>query len=187
MQALARDAEVIEENYRPWPRALDAVGQLMNALTDLGTRVQVWRPYDRVPEDRRFWCHGHATLSYHLFGYSIFGGADMAAVLRDEWTHVDKKPIAGDIIVFRGNDGTIRHTARIERAVHSWGSSTAKELSSKNGGNPLRTGQSVEQVLEVYDTTRWRMPDPGSCCGLGTIKQYYRRNDRRIDIHHHFP
>lgn len=182
MQALGENPTVVEANYAPWGQAIaEAVGDLLIARTDAGTEVQVWRPNDGINENYRFWCHGHATLSFHLHGYSIFSGLEMAAVLRDEWTHVTKKPLAGDIIVFRGDDGTILHSARIETAIHSLGKSTEKELSSKNGAGPLMLRQSVDQVLAVYNDTRWRVPEP-CCCGVfsKTVKQYYRRNNRQV-------
>lgn len=158
-----------------------AAGHIVVAQTDAGTDVDVWRPTPAVRLTRYgYFCHGHATLSHYLYGYSILG-VSLETVLREEWTRIGKKPMPGDIIVFRAEDGSISHSCRVESAIHSFGSSTVKTLSTKNGTfDDLLTGQTIEQVQAVYSNDNWRLTG-GCCCGLGTVKQYYRRNDRTID------
>ena len=163
-----------------------AAGHIVVAQTDQGTDIQVWRPVPKVAATKfGFFCHGHATLSHHLYGYSI-PGESLETVLREEWTRVAKKPIKGDIVVFRNDDNSIAHTARIENAVHSRGASTVKTLSTKNGTfDALLTGQSIDQVQGVYPSANWRMTGGGCCAGV--VKQYYRRNNRTIDPAWSFP
>ena len=164
-----------------------AAGHIVVAQTDAGTDINVWRPTPAVRLTRYgYFCHGHATLSHHLYGYSIPGDS-LETVLREEWTRIGKKPMQGDIIVFRADDGSISHSCRVEAAIHSFGSSTVKTLSTKNGTfDDLLTGQTIDQVHAVYSNDNWRVT--GGCCfGSGTVKQYYRRNDRTIDAAVTFP
>jgi hypothetical protein len=152
----------------------------LKARTDSGTEVNVWRPHKDLAEAQSYWCHGHATQSHELHGYSIFGGKDMEAVLRDEWTQIKKKPLPGDIIVFRIDyEREITHTARVETVVHRLGNSTVMTLSSKNGFEPLQNGLTADEVADHYQAW-WRELDAGrgGCCGCfaTNVKQYYRRN-----------
>jgi hypothetical protein len=171
---------VVKEKYDIAGQSF-AAGHFVVAQTDAGTNVVVWRPTPAVRVTRfGYFCHGHSTLSHHLYGYSI-PGTSLETVLREEWTRIGKKPMQGDIIVFRADDGSISHTCRVESATHAFGSSTATTLSTKNGTfDNLLTGQTIEQVQAAYPNDNWRLT--GGCCfGCGTVKQYYRRNDRTID------
>lgn len=193
MQDLPLHPVAIMGNVQPWGgRIPTAVGTTYHAQTDRGRNVVVWRPDNGVPRDYRYWCHGHATLSYWLHNYSIFSGDEMEIVLADEWQRIDKKPNVGDIIVFRArrttdayNAGAILHTARIEASNKSWGSRTAIRLSSKNGASFLRVDASPEQVLAVYNETRWYATEPSCCCCCSdtrTNKQYYRRINGAVGV-----
>jgi hypothetical protein len=190
MQNLPLHPVPVAQNVQPWGAAVaDAVGNTYTAQTDQGNNVNVWRPDIGVPRDHRYWCHGHATLSYWLHNYSIYSGNDMETVLADEWFRVDKKPDVGDIIVFRArrttadyNAGTILHTARIEVSNKSWGSRTAIRLSSKNGPQRIRFDLTPEQVLNDYRETRWFQTEVTCCSTERTNKQYYRRRNGAVGV-----
>jgi hypothetical protein len=182
MQDLPAHPIPVRQNVMPWPGTPTAIGTTYSAQTDRGNNVIVWRPDVGLPASYRYWCHGHATLCYWIHNYTIFSGHEMETVLDDEWFRIDKKPNVGDIIVFRAtrtttdyNAGEILHTARIEHSIQSWGVRTAIRLSSKNGADRLQLDVSPEQVLRVYNMTRWYHIEE-SCCSTTRInKQYYRR------------
>lgn len=182
MKALSADAKVISEE-NPAAQACTA-GHLVAAQTDDGSAVNVWRPADTATDQHRFFCHGHSTLDWYWHGYSL-PGESLEVVLRKEWTRITKKPMKGDIVVWRTATGEIEHSARIERAVHAFGKSTELTLSTKNGQTAqLLTGQTIEQVEARYPTSTWK---PRSGC-LGSVeKQYYRRNDRQLGMDVSFP
>ena len=177
--------EVAREDYRPWGEQIpDAIGDLCRATTDQGTEVLVWRPYEEVEGRLRFWCHGHATLSYHLLGYSIFSGDELAKVLDDEWTQVGKKPTVGDIVVFRATNesehdtGTILHSARVEWANHHFGRRTEFLVSSKNGPQRLKRRTDIASVQSSYRDTFWYLEQTSCGCSTTRVrKQYYRRSN----------
>ncbi|WP_143525785.1 hypothetical protein [Rhodanobacter sp. C05] len=179
----------VTPDYRPWGDAIPAaLGTKGTALTDAGHPVEVWQPNAGIPAKYRYWCHGHATFSYWLHGFSIFSNADMETVLSDEWVRVDKKPIVGDIIVFRADadgvgyaSGAILHTARVESAAHHFGGRTNINVSSKNGTAKLKLASTPAEVLGVYNDCHWFKTEQACCCSTKRIdKQYYRRLDRTV-------
>jgi|SRR5579872_598072 len=140
--------------------ANSAPGFARRARTNLGTEVNVWVPVPNALPDRQYFCHGHSLGTHTNFGYTVFSGADLQAVLRDEWYLVGNVHHAqpGDIVVWRnvnGNHGLVAdHSARIESPITAISSDGIDvRLSSKNGTNPLQPSVSLTDLVKIYGTT----------------------------------
>ncbi|MET1413413.1 hypothetical protein ABVF61_14145 [Roseibium sp. HPY-6] len=134
---------------RAWQeRNPNAWGNIKFARTNGGTPVRVWVPKasTRLPE--RYFCHGWATGTYPLYGYTPFSGVPMLTVLEEEWSAVDE-PQVHDIMVWfevsGEHAGMPCHSARVEE----W-SGNGLILSSKNGTAPLQRRVPLDEVDDTY-------------------------------------
>jgi hypothetical protein len=138
--------------------------------------VGVGEPQGRVPA---FWCHAHASLSFHLFGYCVTGES-LLKILADEYEEVDKKPRCGDIVVWEEEvteDGKKRkkivHSARVESATHHRGSATTDIVVSNKPG----LGVGLQRNIPIKDAIPGnRKPSDTKKEGVWTRKgKYFRK------------
>src|SRR5262245_7660183 len=63
-------------------------GDRYKVKTDAGNQVVVWVAYDQsLPDELKYFCHGHAFGTYEAFGYSL---EEVQAQVFDEWEGVGK-------------------------------------------------------------------------------------------------
>lgn len=137
-----------------------APGFVRQACTNTGRQVNVWVSAPAAPVNSQYFCHGHALGTYAAFGYTVFSGADLQAVLQDEWLLVGGLQHAkmGDIVVWHNVHPTMParladHSALI-RTV-GMGSdlmvdTQGTKLSSKNGTGPLLQSVSLASLIGTY-------------------------------------
>jgi hypothetical protein len=122
--------------------SLGAPGFNVSAKTHNGTIVNGWTAESHCAPDYRYFCHGHTLATYENEGYSIHSGADMAAVLRDEWRALGRPEDINfsmpTIAIFYDNDRSPVHSARVKARR-----GTDLTVTSKNG-----PGELVECGLE---------------------------------------
>ena len=126
----------------------DAWGEVKYARTDRGTPVRVWVPKPSTRLRESYFCHGWATATFAIHGYTPFSGVPMRTVLEEEWQEVtDPRPM--DIMVWfeiGGEHGGMPcHSARVEECR-----ARALILSSKNGPRPLERRVPLYEVDETY-------------------------------------
>jgi len=121
--------------------------------TDKGRTIEVGVPVN--PKPPAYWCHAHSSLSYHLFGYSV-PAESLKLVLEDEYEEVSKKPERGDIVVW-WQDEKWKHSARIESAVHHFGSASTDVLVSNKPGLalPLQTRIPIADAIPKDQVGKW--------------------------------
>jgi len=150
IQRLAGLGAVVQNGVAPWSTP-HPVGTMYEVSTDAGTIVHAWVAYSPYKNSLRYWCHGHSLGTYNnsVYGYSVYSGSSLAAVIKDEWRIVppsQTKP--GDIAVWTaGYD----HSAKFVNPVIRNGQldPAASTLSTKNGQNALTT-MSLNQIAGIY-------------------------------------
>jgi hypothetical protein len=150
VQPLRAAGIAMKHNVYPWGKP-GPVGSNYDVSTDAGSTVPGWKGYLVQPEPMLSWCHGHSLGSFDWFGYSVYSGAPMATVVRDEWTNIPADQTrAGDIAVW-----TTRwdHSAKFTAPVVSNGTldPASSQLSTKNGKSPLTT-MSLAGITGIYGT-----------------------------------
>ncbi len=143
----------------PFP-ANGCPGMEAKACTNTGRQVPVWIPAQNAAVDRQYFCHGHALGTYTRFGYTVFSGGPLQAVLQDEWNLVGSLHNArmGDIVVWfnvhRGAQTRMAdHTALIRTVGFGNGDHIDLKrtmLSSKNGTFPLQQYVSLFDLVKIY-------------------------------------
>jgi hypothetical protein len=133
-------------------------GTAYRVRTRAGTNVKAWVADPNTPQVNRYFCHGHALGTFTKYGYSIYSGPDLQAVLRDEYVLVGSvhNGRAGDIVVwYNAHPATLHpdHSA-ILKSVGLNPNHTANPattlLSSKNGGHHPVGNYSLAQLMSVY-------------------------------------
>lgn len=133
-------------------------GTAYRVRTRAGTNVRAWVADPGTPPVKRYFCHGHALGTFTKYGYSVYSGPDLQAVLRDEFALLGSvhNGVAGDIVVwYNAYPGTNHpdHSA-ILVAVGLNPNGTANPattiLSSKNGGYTPVHNYTLAQLIKVY-------------------------------------
>lgn len=137
-----------------------APGFARMACTNTGRQVNVWVPAPAAPANFQFFCHGHALGTHATFGYTVFSGPDLQAVLQDEWFLVGGLQHAkmGDIVVWHnahpGQPGRLADHSALIRTVGMGDSLQVDpqrtKLSSKNGTGPLLQSVSLADLIATY-------------------------------------
>jgi hypothetical protein len=133
----------------PWPTG--PIGANYEATTDAGSAVSVWKGYPIFPYDQLFWCHGHSLGTMYTYGYSVYSGPPLAAVITDEYVSVPPDQTrAGDIAVWTAR---LNHSAKFTNPVIQNGAldHTRSELSTKNGQRPLSI-MTLDAIEAIYGT-----------------------------------
>jgi hypothetical protein len=123
-----------------YPWGTGPSGDILEAATDAGTSMEIWRPHNGTT----YWCHGYTFGGSTAKGgpYSIWGKTVPTVLKDDGWQQVYScLAQAQDILVFFDGGGKALHTG-IVRNVSAPGSAIdegASTLQSKWGQQPLNT------------------------------------------------
>ncbi len=123
---------------RPW--GTGPSGDILEAATDAGTSIEIWRPHNGTT----YWCHGYTFGGSSAKGgpYSMWGRTVPTVLNDDGWQQVYScLAQAQDILVFFDGGGRAMHSG-IVRSVSAPGSAIdegASTLESKWGQQPLNT------------------------------------------------
>ena len=152
---------------RPWGSGPN--GDVLEAATDAGASVKIWRPHDNTT----YWCHGYTFGGSTARGgpYSIWGQSVPTVLADDGWSRVSACLAApGDILVFYTKGGLVAHTGIIRSVSAPNGriDESASTLESKWGQRPLNTS-SWSNNIAVYKKYRAfsKNPAQGPCNGDG--------------------
>jgi hypothetical protein len=145
----------------------DVPGKLYFAYTNNQRwSFKCWVPDDGVPENDRFFCHGHTFDTYRRFGYSPFSGKEVRLIIEDEYQAVPKAEAghfdiqAGDVVTWSKATNIIHSCLVINVA----GIPTVNTVTmwSKNGRQPI-TVMKLYQVNRIYPSEvveYWRVKPP---------------------------
>lgn len=145
-------------------------GDVLTAVTDAGTAIDIWRPHDGTT----YWCHGYTFGGKSAKGgpYSLWG-SDVPTVLRDDGWRQTYSCMAQpkDVLIFWDDRGILTHSGIIRKVSTSGGrvNDTTSTLESKWGNGPHNTS-SWETNAKVYGSYRSYSKSPltGVCSGKGT-------------------
>ena len=146
-------------NPQPF-NANGAPGFARMACANTGRQVNVWVPAPGAAAQLQYFCHGHALGTHAAYGYTVFSGQDLQAVLQDEWNLVGSLQNAklGDIVVWHnvhpGQPARLADHSALIRTV-GMGSNLQVDvqrtkLSSKNGTGPLQQYVSLADLIKTY-------------------------------------
>lgn len=150
IQRLGALGKALRHNVAPWGSG--PTGSEYEVSTDGGSTVPGWKAYPVWEDNFCYWCHGHSLGTYVKYGYSVYSGADMQTVVKDEWTSVaPDKTQAGDIAVWTADFG---HSAKFTKPVIESGqlNMDKSELSTKNGQKPLAV-RNLTSIAREYSST----------------------------------
>ena len=143
--------------------ANNAPGFARLACTNKGTQVNVWIPAPNATAENSFFCHGHALGTFNAHGFSVFSGADLQTVLKDDWNLVGslQNSQKGDIVVwYNVHQGAPARLADHSALIVSVTVGADKmvdvaktTLSSKNGTEPLTPLISLATLIKTYGNT----------------------------------
>lgn len=144
-------------------------GDILEATTDGGTTIDIWRPHD----GKTYWCHGYTFGGKSARGgpYSLWG-SDVPMVLRDDgWKQTYSCMVQPkDILIFWDDTGILTHSGIIRKVSTSGGgvNDTTSTLESKWGNGPHNTS-SWETNAKNYGKYRCYSKSPltGVCSGNG--------------------
>ena len=155
-------------------------GEIISVRTNLGIRVNAWRPAQPLPvnEDHRYFCHGYSLDTYRRFGYTIVSGSSLARVLADEFFKVGTLGLGNlqqvqvdDIIVWWQTKQWVNQTTHNLQsgitAVHS-----AKITQPAQQGNQLNVALTIVSSKSGTGQLRQQVP-------LATVNNDYKTADLR--------
>ena len=135
IQRLGNLGKEVTHGVAPWGSG--PTGSDYEVHTDKGSALAGWRGYYVWKDELRYWCHGHSLGTHVNYDYSIYSGADMKTVVKDEWTNVKPEETkAGDIAVWTSG---FDHSAKFTNPVIENRQLVPDKsiLSTKNGQAPL--------------------------------------------------
>ncbi|WP_405095662.1 hypothetical protein [Micromonospora sp. NBC_01412] len=132
-------------------------GLNLSVRTDLGARVEAWRPGPDIVGDERFFCHGYSLGTFGPHRYTVWGRF-LPRVLADEYQTLGRIDIARnvaarDVLVWWLGGTDAYHSAVVEQPVTlSTGVLDPAQtgVSSKTGTGPLWIGILAEDVKQQY-------------------------------------
>ncbi|MEH1099521.1 hypothetical protein [Micromonospora sp. CPCC 205561] len=132
-------------------------GMNLSVRTDLGNRVEAWRPGPGVTGDQRFFCHGYALGTFGAHMYTVWGGF-LPRVLADEYQALGRVDVARgvrsrDVLVWWLGATDAYHSAVVEEPVTlptGALNQAQTKVSSKTGTGPLWKGVLAEDVKQQY-------------------------------------
>ncbi|WP_326563745.1 hypothetical protein [Micromonospora peucetia] len=137
--------------------ANNASGMNLSVRTDLGTRVEAWRPGPGVTGDERFFCHGYALGTFGAHMYTVWGRF-LPQVLAEEYEALGRVDIARnvaarDVLVWWLGATDAYHSAVVEQPVTLPTGAldlAQTRVSSKTGTGPLWVGLLADDVKQQY-------------------------------------